>query len=261
MKQTILLLSIMLLFGCSNMMDSDRSQNYEWLDVENPTEKVMELSTSDYNRVLTAMERVEFAFDSRGAAILKTTSCKEINVSPNVYRYIMEIVSISNERFKNIPTRPRMLTRSESEEGNNNNSQSTPPQYFGKNCVAVSIAHATGIPQSIVERKLLDEYGPEGVPFVSFDEAMNLFGTWLVVQVSDHFDPRDIGNKGVVVYLGEDENHKKYLHAINISKIYSEGILGNDFQNSQNGTDFVPILLAPSQIKYIYIFQVAHNIY
>lgn len=261
MKKAITLLSIILLFSCSNMIDSDQSQNFDWLDVENPTENLSELSPADYNRVMTAMERVEITFDSQGVAILQTKSAKEINVSSDIYRYILQIIKASHTRFGGISKRPTMLTRSETEEGNNSNnsSGSSTADNMASNCVAISICKATGLKQSYVENVLTNKYGTQGVPLNRFEEALSIFASWMPITPSEEYNSQEFGNKAIMVYDAAKNGNSHAWHAVNVNKAFIGFALGNDFQNPTAGNSFDTLPVEYSKIKFFYKLDKVHE--
>ncbi len=258
MKKALTLISIILLFSCSNMIDSDQSLNFEWLDVENPTENLSELSPSDFNRVMTAMERIKISFDTQGAAILETKSGKEINVSSDVYRYIVQIISKNNEHYGGISKRRTLLTRSETEEGNNdnnnNNNNNNAKTTIKTDCVAYVIANASSsfrLPD--VRRRIESQFGTNGVRSDRLNECLNIFGQWTSLQVTDHFDAHDFHNRGIVVYEDIDDKGNKFYHAVNLNKTLENYVIGFDYQNPSGKDPFTVKALDPKKIKEIYV--------
>ena len=207
-----LFLSIVLA-ACQNDNFSDSAyDDMQYLSL--PEEiSINDLSSSDLETVALALSRVGISENSDGLYKIKARSGREVNISENLYRIIVEMTENSNRMITEYASRTRTSLLSDGE-----------GSYSGPtDCMAHAISHATGSTYGNVNSWITTQYGNDGVPYDKFQEAASHFGNGSSVDFRS-MPPGQIYNCIIVIEGG--------THAVNAQWVTGDGyVIYKDYQN------------------------------
>ena len=187
---------------------------------------INDLSSSDLETVALALSRVGISENSDGLYKIKARSGREVNISENLYRIIVEMTENSNRMITEYASRTRTSLLSDGE-----------GSYSGPtDCMARAISHALiGTEYDDINSWITSQYGNNGVPYDKFQEVASHFGKGSSVDFSS-MRPGPINNCIIVIGGG--------THAVNAVRLSDDGgyVMYKDYQiNPYGNTGFISI--------------------
>lgn len=223
MKEQKFIYSIFILFSISIISfiscqeeDSFNKLNDKNIYLDLPSNAELEKLTKENLEIVSlAFFRLDIKENEDGLLEIMQNSGKSVNISTKIFSYLQHIVENHNKLILSEIKFTRNSIQTREEIGNSN-----------MDCVARSLAYATGQSYEIINTWITTTYGNNGVPSDQFYYAMNHFNNGAQVSLS-MFNSMNIDNN----------SSNKYIivinatHAVNVVAKTGSNILYHDAQS------------------------------
>lgn len=189
------------------------------------------LNESEIEIVMSAFPRMRINEREDGLSELITKSGREVNVSEEIYALYQKMIDISNDEIISGVTYSRSTLMSDGEAA---------PAGEPTDCLARSIAAATGKSYYEVNSYITQNYGNNGVPPNEFYKVASKFGSGNAISVSSLISSGNFSRCIIVI----DSSHAVNAYG------YSNGFITYwDYQRNTAG------YVTPSQITHVYRYS------
>lgn len=211
--------SIIVFIGCQQEESpASPNDNGAYLSLS-PNVDFDNLTKGDWEVISRAFTRINLRENEDGLFEISYKSGAEINMSDELFGFFEQIAESSNEKILSGVYYTRNKIRTIREGGVTNT-----------DCVARSIAYATGQDYNVINSQLIAKYGSNGVPSSEFYSAMNQFCNGVQVGLSMFSGMSDFASNG-----------KEYVlvlnlqHAVTLLMKSGDSIMYRDSQTGSKG--------------------------
>ncbi len=230
-KSFFAIIVLMLVSGCQQepLMNED-FDNLSYIALPQGAD-INNLNDYEIKIVMSAFSRMKIVEREDGLCELMTKSGAEVNVSEEIYCLYQKMIEVSNSEIISGVTYSRS-TLMIGEEGGSSAGQT--------DCLARSIAAATGKSYDEINRYITQKYGNGGVPASEFYNAVSNFGAGSAINVNSMISS---GNYQKCIIVIDS------THAVNAYG-YSNGYITYwDYQNNAPG------YVDPSRVTHAYRYN------
>ncbi len=242
MKKVEIICSVLVLFlilaivfvGCQQDESLDDLYENEAYLSFSPTVNFDQLTSEDLMVLSQAIFRLDIRENKDHFFDIFSRNAKSVNMSEELFNYCLIVIENSNERILSEIEiyRNRVKTR---QEGNDDDDLKAKTD-----CMAQSIAYATGLDYYYVNSWITNKYGNDGVPIEDFYSVMNTFNNGAQVGFSMFHDMNfSYGEKKLVIALNLN-------HVVTVISKNGNDIIYWDAQRGSMG------LCSPYGITHIY---------
>lgn len=175
-----------------------------------------QLTNAELKILFEAFARLKIKENEDGLLEIVQNCGRDINISEDLFHYFLSIKEKSNENILSTISFHRNRVQTRQEGGNNSMTD----------CVARSIAYATGQSYSQVNSWITNTYGNNGVPVDQFYSVMNHFNNGAQVSFSMFRDMSITQSKKYIIVLG-------LTHAVTVEYKSGENIMYWDAQTNK----------------------------
>lgn len=213
------LISLTFLIGCQQEESFEEVyDNGDYLSLS-PNVNYDQLTDTDLEILSEAFVRLDIRTNEDGLFDITQKSGKDINISEELFNYFHLIAENTNERILSDIQYSRNIVQTRQE-----------GLSSGTDCVAYSIAFATGQDVGEIDSWITSQYGNNGVSSEKFYSVMRHFnenGVQVSCSMFNHMTINDKTTRKYIIVLN-------YSHAVNVVQKNGNNIMYYDAQNRRH---------------------------
>lgn len=229
-------ISITTFMGCQKEEDDSSNKLDDksvYLDLPSNT-NLKKLTKDNLEIISLAFFRLNIQENEDGLLKIMQNNGKCINISTNIFCYLQHIVGNYNKQILSEIKFTRNILQTRNEIQNSNT-----------DCVARSLAYATGISYEQIDSWITSTYGNNGVPSDQFYNTMNHFcdnGAQVSLPMFNNMDISFNNSNKYIIVIGA-------THAVNIVAKNGSNIIYHDAQTGQTGICTTPYITHIYEIR------------
>lgn len=206
-KLQLILVAFFAIFvgSCSNNEHlMEQPEELAFLSISSDRVSISELNQNELAVVFKSLNRMKLAHRSNGALELITKTGGQVNVSENVYRIVLDLITRSNSSLgkssRNLSTRNEDVEFSTVSDPKKDSMERV--NTVSIDYVANTVCSMINCPYWIAKGRLEVSYGKKGVKRSELLEALRLFGDWHQVPNTGYFEIRPFETRAVAFVDG-----------------------------------------------------------